>query len=271
MSIIIRKAIEKDKNSVLALARKIVDLYERTHLGDEMVDNYLESGECDSDLLKIFDNCTIALEGEQVIGFIFTHHNEIQGVSVDIPYWGKGIAQKLIAYATRVLFVDYEEIQLECFISSPRANHFYQKMGFNKCEEVVGNGGNRTIYKRRINGTNLTPKQLLLNWIDTFNYADAKALSEFYANDAINHQVVTDPVVGKSAIYDRFVQEFALAEMVCIPQNIFEDKEWAMMEWKDPKGFRGCGFFQFINGKLAFQRGYMDKLSFLKMNGLPIE
>ncbi len=26
-----------------------------------------------------------------------------------------------------------------------------------------------------------------------------------------------------------------------------------------------------IYGKIAFQRGYMDKLSFLKMNGLPIE
>ncbi len=117
----------------------------------------------------------------------------------------------------------------------------------------------------------MTPKDILLQWIDLFNQADAKALSDLYADDAINHQVVSEPVVGKQAIYERFVEEFALAEMVCIPENIFEDGEWAIMEWKDPKGFRGCGFFHIINSKIVFQRGYMDKLSFLKMNGLPIE
>ncbi len=117
----------------------------------------------------------------------------------------------------------------------------------------------------------MTPKQTLLKWIDAFNRADAKALCELYADDAVNHQVVTDPVCGKQAIYDRFVEEFATAEMVCILDNIFEDGQWAMMEWKDPKGFRGCGFFHIVEGKIVFQRGYMDKLSFLKLNGLPIE
>ncbi len=271
MSIIIRKAVEKDKEVVLELGRKIVDKYERTHLGDEMADSYIGSGACDSDLSKIYDNCTIALDGEQIVGFIFTQDNEIQGLAVDIPYWSKGIAQKLIAYATRVIFAPYDEIHLECFVSSPRANRFYQKMGFVVGDTVDGDGGSRAIYKRRINGDNLSPKELLLNWIDTFNHIDAEALSEFYADDATNHQVVSDPVVGKAAIYQRFVEEYALAEMICIPQNIFEDKEWAIMEWRDPKGFRGCGFFHFVDGKLIFQRGYMDKLSFLKMNGLPIE
>ncbi len=117
----------------------------------------------------------------------------------------------------------------------------------------------------------MTPKQILLQWIDTFNSADAKVLAELYHDDAINHQVVSDPVVGKPAIYTMFVKEFKTAEMVCILENIFEDGEWAIMEWKDPKGFRGCGFFHIIDGKIKFQRGYMDKLSFLKMNGLPIE
>ncbi len=92
-----------------------------------------------------------------------------------------------------------------------------------------------------------------------------------YHEDGINHQVVTDKIIGKKAIYDKFVQEFALAEMVCIPENLFQDGDWAIMEWKDPKGFRGCGFFQVIDGKIKFQRGYMDQLTFLRMNNLPIE
>ena len=51
------------------------------------------------------------------------------------------------------------------------------------------------------------------------------------------------PVVGKDAIHRRFADEFATAEMVYIVENIFEDGEWAIIEWKDPLGLRGCGFF----------------------------
>ena len=40
-----------------------------------------------------------------------------------------------------------------------------------------------------------------------------------------------------------FVNEFATSKMVCIVEHIFEDGEWAIMEWKDPLGLRGCGFF----------------------------
>jgi hypothetical protein len=42
-------------------------------------------------------------------------------------------------------------------------------------------------------------------------------------------------------------------------------------EWRDPLGLRGCGFFTVHDGRIAFQRGYWDKLSFLKMHGLPVE
>jgi hypothetical protein len=56
--------------------------------------------------------------------------------------------------------------------------------------------------------------------------------------------------------------------MVCIPENLFEDGDWAILEWRDPSGLRGCGFFQVIAGQIAFQRGYWDKLSFLRSRGL---
>ncbi len=143
-------------------------------------------------------------------------------------------------------------------------------MGFVNCGIVEGDGGSRNLYRRKING-DLTPKEILLNWIDVFNNADAEALSEFYADEATNHQVVSEPVIGKKAIFDMFTEEFSTAEMVCILQNAFMEGNWTMMEWKDPKGFRGCGFFNMVDGKILFQRGNMDKLSFLKMNGLPIE
>ena len=67
-----------------------------------------------------------------------------------------------------------------------------------------------------------------------------------------------------------FSAEFSQADMTCIIENIFEDGDWAILEWKDPLGLRGCGFFQVIDGKIKSQRGYWDKLSFLRKHNLPI-
>ena len=116
----------------------------------------------------------------------------------------------------------------------------------------------------------MTPKELVAKWVVAFNRADAATLAEFYDEHAINHQVANEPVVGKAAIKNMFVTEFANANMVCIVENIFEDREWAILEWKDPNGLRGCGFFRVANDKIVFQRGYWDKLSFLRLHGLPL-
>lgn len=115
----------------------------------------------------------------------------------------------------------------------------------------------------------MTPKEVVLKWVEAFNAADVAQLCDYYAEDAVNHQVANEPVVGKRAIREMFRVEFAAAEMVCIPENIFGDGEWAILEWRDPLGLRGCGFFHVVNGKIVFQRGYWDKLSFLKIHSIP--
>lgn len=116
----------------------------------------------------------------------------------------------------------------------------------------------------------MNPKELVEKWVDAFNSGDADAVSNFYSENAINHQVAEQPVKGKEAIHKMFLNAFALAEMTCIIENIFEDGEWAILEWKDPLGLRGCGFFHIQDDKIVFQRGYWDKLSFLRMHNLPI-
>ena len=116
----------------------------------------------------------------------------------------------------------------------------------------------------------MRPKEVVEKWVRLFNQADAEQLAELYAENAVNHQVANEPVVGKEAIREQFVREFTRAEMVCEPENIFEDGEWAILEWKDPKDMRGCGFFHVIGDKIVIQRGYWDKLSFHKLYDVPL-
>lgn len=89
----------------------------------------------------------------------------------------------------------------------------------------------------------MEPRELLRAWVDAFNRADVTTLAALYRDDATNHQVAERPVVGRAAIRD---------------------------EWRDPLGLRGCGFFHVVNDQIAFQRGYWDKLSFLRLHGLPL-
>ena len=116
----------------------------------------------------------------------------------------------------------------------------------------------------------MRPRELVRAWVEAFNRADADALAAFYAEDAVNHQVAEAPVKGRPAIREMFASGFASATMVCLAENLFEDGEWAILEWRDPLGLRGCGFFHVVNDRIVFQRGYWDKLSFLRSQGLPM-
>ena len=116
----------------------------------------------------------------------------------------------------------------------------------------------------------MTPKETVQAFVTYFNNKDLEGLAGLYHEDAINHQVANDPVIGRVSIGKMFEKEFAAAEMICIVENIFEDGDYAILEWKDPLGLRGCGFFQIIEGKIKFQRGYWDKLTFLRQHKLPL-
>lgn len=116
----------------------------------------------------------------------------------------------------------------------------------------------------------MRPKELVQAWVEAFNRADVDALVNFYSDRAINHQVAEHPIEGREAIRRRFAESFATTKMVCTVENLFEDGEWAILEWRDPLGLRGCGFFHVVDGRIVIQRGYWDKLSFVRLHGLPL-
>jgi limonene-1,2-epoxide hydrolase len=116
----------------------------------------------------------------------------------------------------------------------------------------------------------MSPRELVHEWVRRFNAGDIDALAALYAADAVNHQVVMEPLHGRAAIRRMFEIEFGRAEMTCLVENVFEDGEWAILEWRDPNGLRGCGFFQVREERIVFQRGYFDQLSFFRLQDIPV-
>ncbi len=134
----------------------------------------------------------------------------------------------------------------------------------------------------------MNPKQVVESWIAAFNRQDADALAALYAEEATNFQVAFEPVVGRDAIRQMFAEGFAgFPDMGFEVENLLEDGEWAVLEWKGwgthlgafdghaPSGkdfkLRGCGFFQVRDGLIQYQRGYFDRATWFGQIGLPLE
>ena len=114
-----------------------------------------------------------------------------------------------------------------------------------------------------------SPKAVIKEWVKAMNDQDVDKLMEFYHDDAVSVQVaIGTPLKGIAAIEADYT-------------NLFEEKEWAILEWVgtgtyfkpgDAEGnkytLRGCGFFQIINGKIIFQRGYWDNATWSKQIGV---
>ena len=127
-----------------------------------------------------------------------------------------------------------------------------------------------------------SPKEVLKKWAEAMNTHDVETLVSVYHDDAINLQVaIGQPLVGKEAIRKDFAEFFGnIPDTFTKVENLFEDGEWAIIEWSGggtfkPTGrkftLRGCGFFQIVNGKIKFQRGYWDKHTWFSQVGLPVE
>lgn len=116
----------------------------------------------------------------------------------------------------------------------------------------------------------MKPAEVVKKWIERFNAADVDGLAALYAPDAVNHQVVMTPLKGRREIRKLFEVEFGRAKMTCIPEQIHEAGEWAILEWRDLNGLRGCGFFHVRKGQIIFQRGYFDQLTFFRLQGIPV-
>src|SRR5688572_29822939 len=135
----------------------------------------------------------------------------------------------------------------------------------------------------------MTPKQVVTEWAAAFNRRDAAAAAALYHDDATNIQVaLSEPVRGRQAMLDSFTAFFrAFPDSYTQVEHMFEDGEWAIVEWRGggtfrgefvghaPTGrsftLRGCGFFHVIEGKIRVQRGYWDRATWFKQLGLPID
>jgi steroid delta-isomerase-like uncharacterized protein len=131
-----------------------------------------------------------------------------------------------------------------------------------------------------------TPREVVQLWVDAWNCRDAVAAADLYHDDAVNDQVALgEPRTGRAAILAD-TQEFftAFPDSYTNLVNLFEEGQWAILEWiggatwtgpfagREPNGrsftLRGCGFFHVVDDMIKFQRGYWDRATWFGQLGI---
>jgi steroid delta-isomerase-like uncharacterized protein len=132
------------------------------------------------------------------------------------------------------------------------------------------------------------PREVIEEWVAAFNARDAARAAACYHDDATNWQIAAGPaVVGRANIEKDLTAFFAaFPDSVTNIENLFQDGQWAMLEWSGeatwrgefaglpPNGktftLRGCGFFHVVDGRIKYQRGYWDRATWFKQLGIPV-
>lgn len=93
---------------------------------------------------------------------------------------------------------------------------------------------------------------------------------------------------GREELLRGFLEFFrAFPDNYTHAENILVDGDWVVIEWLGGGTFsgylsgqvptnksftlRGCGFCRIEDGKIRFQRGYIDKHTWLSQIGVPLE
>ncbi len=107
-----------------------------------------------------------------------------------------------------------------------------------------------------------SPKAIALKWLQTFNEKDCDELLNLYYAHAYYKRIPGRDLVGKDEINDYLIKLCLIQDFYLESQNVLEDGQWAVLEWKDLYGRCGCEAFQIVNGQIVCQREYWDEAKF---------
>src|SRR5215204_6914374 len=96
-----------------------------------------------------------------------------------------------------------------------------------------------------------TPRDVIIAWVDALDRRDAHAAAALYLEDATVWQLpAAEPRVGRQATCEGLLAFFqAFPDAYTHLESLFEDGEWAILEWSGGGTWRGEFVGQPPNGR----------------------
>lgn len=109
-----------------------------------LVDRFIGSGAADAEIDAGFAQCTVALDGDTVVGFVICKENLLHLIMVDTHFQRRGYGVQLLQAAEREIGQKHSAVELQSFSENTAAQCFYKKHGYRitqtKLDESIGQG-----------------------------------------------------------------------------------------------------------------------------------
>ena len=138
--IIFKNATEEDSPILIKLAINIIQKKYGLFLEKDLIAKYLESGQCDKEIIENINNCIIMEIENKYIGFSIILENKIHLMMISPEYEKQGNGTKLLKFIENKLFKYFNQIELQSFVGNNIANTFYEKNEWIKVEKINNNG-----------------------------------------------------------------------------------------------------------------------------------
>ena len=147
-----RNAQASDLSTLQRIARGNIDTHYRSILGDEGVDQFINSGASDRYIESTIGGCTVMHDGKDILGFAVCQDNLLALIMVDLATQGRGCGKALLRHCEQELLQHFEQIKLESFEGNTRANQFYERNGWSLShrQQDDSSGVQKYIFLKRV-------------------------------------------------------------------------------------------------------------------------
>ena len=136
----IKYITEDDIPFLVMLAWEVIIKNYSAFLPEDSIKYYLESGQCDNEIIENIDNYIKLEKNNEVIGFTILLENKLHLIMIANNYQNKGYGKKLLEYIEEILIKKYSTIELQSFSKNFITNRFYKKNGWENTDKVFNNG-----------------------------------------------------------------------------------------------------------------------------------
>jgi len=149
---LIRDAVAADIEPLTALTRRTIDACYRSFLGDQAVDEFIDSGDSGRYVADHLESCSVLQRDKTAVGLVVCAEECIDLLMVDHLAQRQGYGTSLLAHVEQSLFRRYDELWLESFEGNANALAFYAKNGWTESSRYLDEGSGFTkvrLTKRR--------------------------------------------------------------------------------------------------------------------------
>lgn len=139
-----------DIDRLIALSRQTISACYRVFLGDQIVEEFIDSGSADEYIRENIQHCSVIVSDGNIVGYSVVKDNLIDLMMIDHRFHRRGFGRQLLRHVEERLSGTFDELVLESFEGNEQANSFYRKNDWDEAKRFFdeSSGVNKVVFRK---------------------------------------------------------------------------------------------------------------------------